>query len=260
MGESKKGREVNCSKMQDMFKRERKMQDDAFIFFRQAVDRILGPLFREFGFQHVETLEFMPDCVVKYLNATTGINVRYEWESQVSISLVRLERKGSEVTEAAQYDLLFLMQLRQPEIDVNKFFGDKEWTDTYVEERLREYAIFLKESARDVLTGDFSVFPELKKLTDQNRRKKNKEMFGTSTGESARFSTRPTLEQLFEGAKDVDPELERLFGGKINQDKTVSRIYEAYWDHEFSVAEIARYLNETEESILQQLEQYDDRG
>lgn len=244
-----------------MFTKKTKKPNDAFAFFKQAVIEIFEPLFAELGFQHVQTLEYMPDCVLEYLNETTGINVRYEWKSQVSIRLVKLKRTGSEVTEAASYDLLFLMQLRQPEIDVNKFYGDdKEWTDAYIEQRLREYAIFLKESARDVLTGDFSVFPELKKLTAKNRRETNKAMFGTSTGESPRFSTRPTLEQVFEGAKDVDPELERLFGGKLNQDKTDSRVYEAYWDHEFSIPEIAHYLNETEESIQQRLDEYDDRG
>jgi hypothetical protein len=243
-----------------MLNRKPKKPNDAFAFFREAVDQIFEPLFTEFGFRHVETLEYMPDCVLKYLNETTGINARYELKSQLSINLVKLERTGSEVTEAAKYDLLFLMQLRQPEIDVNKFYGDdKEWTDAYIEQRLREYAIFLRESAHDVLTGDFSVFPELKKLAARNRREKNKEIFGTSTGESARFSTRPTLAQVFEGAKQVDPELERLFGGKLNQDKTDSRIYEAYWDHEFSIPEIADYLKETEESIQQQLDRYDDR-
>jgi hypothetical protein len=58
----------------------------------------------------------------------------------------------------------------------------------------------------------------------------------------------------------VDPELERLFAGKLYQDKTDSRIHEAYWDHEFSIPEIADYLNETEESVQRRLDQFDERG
>jgi hypothetical protein len=197
----------------------------------------------------------------KYRNQTTGINVLYEWEWQVSISLVKLERTASEVREATKYDFLFLLQIRQPSIDTNRFHGeDKEWTNANVEQLLREYVTLLRENAGDVLAGDFSIFPELKQLAAEHRRKWNKEIFGTSTGESARFSTRPTLAQVFDGAKAVDPELERLFAGKLNQDKTDSRIYEAYWNHEFSIPEIADYLNETEESVQRRLDQFDERG
>jgi hypothetical protein len=65
------------------------------------------------------------------------------------------------------------MQIRRPAIDVDKFYGDdKEWTNEYISDRLREYANFLKEDARDVLSGDFSIFPEFKKLRAHYRRQK----------------------------------------------------------------------------------------
>ena len=244
-----------------MFKRKTKKPHDAFAFFRQAVNETLRPLFIELGFHHVETLEYMPDCVLKYHNQTTGINVNYEWKSRLWIDLVKLERSGNEVTEASRFDLFFLLQIRQPAIDTKNFHGgDKEWTTGYIEQLLREYATLLRENARDVLTGDFSIFPELKKLAAANRRKWNKEMFGTYSGGSPRFSSHPTLEQVFAGAKDVDPELERLFGDKINQDKTDSYIYEAYWDHRYSIREIGDFLKETEETIKRKLDEYDDRG
>ena len=238
-----------------------KIRIDAFAFFKKAVSEIFESRLAEFGFGQVGISEYMPDCVITYQNETTGINVRYEWKSQVSINLIKLERTAGEVTEGRQYDLLLLMQIRRPAIDTNKFYGDdKEWTDDYIEERLREYASFLTEDARDVLTGDFTIFPELKKLSAKYRRETNKELFGTYTGISPRFTTRPTLEQVFAGAKDVDPELARLFGNKLNQDKTSSRIYEAYWDHEYSITEIAGFLKETEGSIERALDEYDDRG
>lgn len=232
---------------------------DNFAFFRKAVAEIVEPQITAFSFRHVATLEYIPDGIVKYQNETTGINVRYEWESQVSISLVKLERTGSEITEGKRYDLLLLMEIRQPTIDANKFYGgDKEWTNAYIEARLQEYTSFLKEEARDILTGDFSIFPELKKLSAHYRRKHNKDLFGTYSGITPRFSTRPTLAQVFADAKDTDPYLARLLGNKLKQDKTPSRIYEAYWDHQYSAVEIAGFLNETEDSIRRMLEEQDD--
>ena len=244
-----------------MFKRKPKKLNNAFAFFRQAVHETFESLCTEFGFRHVETIEHVPECVVKYRNQTTGIDVSYEWQSSLSIDLVKLERSGNKVTEAAKAGFSFLLQIRQPAIDTSKFHGsDKEWTTAYIEQLLREYATLLRENARDVLTGDFSIFPELKKLAAANRRNRNKEMFGTYNGASPRFSSHPTLEQVFAGAKDVDPELVTLFGDTINQDKTDSYIYEAYWDHRYSIREIGDFLNETEETIKRKLDEWDDHA
>src|SRR4026208_659993 len=100
-----------------------KITIDAFAVFRKAVSEIFESLLAEFGFRHVATIEHMPDCVIQYHNETTGIDVRYEWRSQVSIDLAQLERTASEVTEDRKYDLLLLMQIRRPAIDANKFYG-----------------------------------------------------------------------------------------------------------------------------------------
>ncbi|SRR6266480_2289590 len=240
--------------------KNRKESLDPFAFFKKATAVLFDFLITDFGFSYVDTVEHMPDCAIKYRNETVGITARYEWKSQVSIRLSRLKHTPSEVLEDKKYDLLLLMEIRRPEIDRHKFYGgDKDWTNDYLEERLREYVSFLKENARDVLEGDLSVFPELKKLSAHYRRQKNKQYFGTYNGGSPRFSTHPTLEQVFAGAKDVDPELESLFGGKLNQDKTQSRIYEAYWDHQYSIRELAQFLNQSEEAINQELEDHDDQ-
>lgn len=247
-----------------MMKKARKQQEkrrDYFAFFKQATAEAFKFLTTDFGFEYFATVEHPPDCVIKYRNKTTGISIRCEWKSMVCVSLVKLAQERAEVVEDRRYDLMLLMEIRRPEIDAHRFYGPyKEWTNDHIEKLLREYARFLTEDARDVLTGDFSIFPELKKLSAQYKRQKNKEYFGTYSGGSPRFSTHPTLEQVFAGAKDVDPELERLFGRKLDQDKTPSYIYEAYWDHKYSIREIADFLNQTEESIKQELEDYDDRG
>jgi hypothetical protein len=241
--------------------KRRKESNDSFAFFKKATTEIFQFLITDFGFSYVETLEHIPDCVIKYQNRTTGIYVDYELKSYLSIDIVKLSHAATEVIEDKSYDLLLLMELRHPATDAHMFYGgENEWTNEYLEQLLREYASFLKEHAQDVLTGDFSIFPELKKLSAYYRRQKNKEYFGTYSGGSPRFSERPTLAEVFAGSTDVDPELERLFAGKLNQDKTQSRIYEAYWDHQYSILEIAEFLNRTEESIKRELDDYDDRG
>jgi hypothetical protein len=242
-------------------RKERTPKPDHFVFFKQAVVAVFEALTRDYDFEHVSATVQMPECVVKYRNTTTGVNVTYELKSSISVDLIQLERTSSgEVVEDRTYDLLLLMEIRQPDLDRKQFYGaDKEWTNDYIETVLLKYVTFLKNHARDVLTGDFSIFPELKKLSAHYRRQKNKEYFGTYSGETPRFSVRPTLTEVFAGAKDVDPELEKLFRGKLNQDKTQSRIYEAYWDHNYSVSEIASFLNRSEGSIKRELDNYDDR-
>ena len=198
-------------------RKKKKERSDYFAFFKQATAETFKFLTTDFGFEYFAAVEHPPECVIKYRNETTGISVAYEWNSSVAVDLVKLERTPAEVFEGKGYDLLLLMEIRGPEIDRKEFYRvNKEWTNDYIEKLLCEYASFLSEQAGDVLTGDFSVFPELKKLNAQYRRQTNKELFGTYCGESPRFSTRPTLQQVFAGAKDVDPELEKLFGGKLN--------------------------------------------
>lgn len=242
-------------------KRQKRQQESIpFAFFKQVVTDTFEPLVKDFAFKQVGVEEYMPDCVINYRNDTTGVDVGYEWKSQVSVALSKLERTTAGLEKGKSYEFLFLLELRRPEIDAHEFYGqDKDWSNEYIDAVLRKYAQYLRESAHDVLIGDFGVFPELRKLSAHYRRQKNKELFGTYVGGSPRFSVRPSLEQVFAGAKDADPELERLFGGKLNQDKTQSRIYESHWDHQYSVSEIADFLNQTEEAIEQQLEDYDDR-
>jgi hypothetical protein len=51
-------------------------------------------------------------------------------------------------------------------------------------ELLQDYARLLEECGRDILTGDFTDFPKLKKLVTAAQRKANLEMFGSETGET----------------------------------------------------------------------------
>jgi hypothetical protein len=226
--------------------------------FELAAAEVFEPFLKEYGFARVSTIVHKPECVVKYWNRTSGIHIDYEAASSLMVDLVQLERTEEETVDNRSYDLSLLMELRHPDIDRTQSYGsDKNWSDEYFKKLLQKYAAFLKEEAHDVLTGDFTIFPELKKLSAHCWRQKNKEYFGTYIGESPRFSTRPTLAQVFAGAKEIDLELERLSG--LTQNKTQWRIYEAYWDHQYSIRQIADFLNQTESSIEKELDDYDDR-
>lgn len=182
------------------------------------------------------------------------------WTQCFSVDLIQLDHTTNKVSEGKSYDLLLLMEIRRPDIDSQQFYrAEKNWSHQNLEKLLEEYSTFLSKETHDVLAGDFTVFAQLKKLSAHYWRQKNKEYFGTYCGETPRFSRRPSLTEVFPGAKHVDAEVEKMFKGKVNQDKTRFRIYEAYWNHQYSTKEIAKFLKRSEKSIKQELEDYDDR-
>jgi ribosomal protein L18 len=232
---------------------------DPFAFFKQATSEIFEFLITDFGFSYVNTVVYAPDCVIEYRNETTGITVRYEWTSQISVSLIKLKRESNKVLVDKRYSLLLLLEIRRPRTDPELFSGtDKEWTNEFVEKLLREYASALKEEAWDILTGDFRIFAELRKRRGYYRRQQNKEDFGTYNGESPRFSSRPTLEEIFADVVRVNEKGDRLSVGNPDRWGTIFRIYEAHWDHQYSVGEIADFLNRSAEEIKQDLDEQDD--
>ena len=194
--------------------KKRRNLRESFAFFKQCTAEVFSFLTIDFGFSLTETIEQMPDCIFKYRNRTTGIDVYYELNSQITVDLIVIRRQTSDTTAEKSYDLTLLMELRRPDIDTHKFYGrDKVWTDDHVHALLGEYANFLVEDARDVLAGDFSILPALKDLGAQRRRESNKKLFGTYSGESPRFSARPTLDDVFADIHDFDPDVARLYGG-----------------------------------------------
>jgi hypothetical protein len=227
--------------------------------FKTAVLKTFQFLVDDYGFEQVSDFEWMPDCELQFRNQTTRLKVRYEWKQLVDVGFSKVKLTPSGPVDEKPYDLLFLIQLRAPEIDPTQFYGKREWTDHYVERLLSIYATFLNERARDILTGDFNILPEVKKLAAQKGRQYNKEVYGTYAGITPRFTSRPTLPEVFEIAHSYDPSLEELFGGKLDQDKTTDCIYEAFWDHEYSIKEIASYLNTDEESIQRALNESEER-
>ena len=112
-----------------------------------------------------------------------------------------------------------------------------------LEEALAVHAELLRRHAGDLLRGERTRVPRLRRLRAAETRYENKETFGTSTGETPRFAGRPTLDELF---ADV-----------TNEGLVTPRAYQAYWDYAYSLAEIGRFLDLDEEETLAMLDDSD---
>ena len=85
--------------------------------------------------------------------------------------------------------------------------------------------------------------PRLRRLQAAETRPENKKTFGTSTGETPRFTDRPNLKELF---ADV-----------TNEGLVTPKAYQAYWDYAYLLAEIGRYLDLGEEEVQAMLDDWD---
>ena len=162
--------------------RSKKELKDPFAVFKQATADAFNFL-NEHGFEHVSTSAHAPECEIKYQNETTGLTITYEWGGVAWVDLSRLQRTSAEVVEDERYSLDVLMLECCPNRDINEFYpSEDESPDQYVERVLLDYAQVLKECGRDILRGDFRLFPKLKKHAENVLRQRNKELFGSETG------------------------------------------------------------------------------
>jgi hypothetical protein len=152
--------------------RNSKMQaEDVFPIFQDAVQTAFQFLITDFKFRLDpisvdDSMAFVSiiGCHVKYRNETTEIKVTYDWYEdlrgtpQVICGRLSFKDGSLDVTEA--YNLDMIIADRCPGKAVNTHAEDpvEEITQT-----LDAYASVLAECARDVLAGDFTIFPRLRK-------------------------------------------------------------------------------------------------
>ncbi len=108
---------------------------------------------------------------------------------------------------------------------------------------LERLADLTHELAADILSGDFSSFPRLRRVRARMTREENIRDWGTSTGETPRFDHRPTLDELF---ADAD-----------NDGLVDARVYQGIWDFGYGQGELASYLGSTEAEIQMRLDRWD---
>lgn len=135
------------------------------------------------------------------------------------------------------YPLLFLVRDQCPGEEARL----AESTD--LDAHLRLCADLLRRCGAGVLAGDFSCAPRLRKLRAEHMRATNRAQFGTSTGETPRFDSRPTLSALFSDAS--------------NDGIRDARAYQAFWDYGYSSEEISTFLQVGVREVQAMLDRWD---
>src|SRR5262249_62266318 len=90
------------------------------------------------------------------------------------VELPRLEQTNTRSAE--RYDLSFLLTERDPSWKGSPRCDDID--DPRLPTFLNELAEKLRQFGSDVLRGDFSIFPQLKRRAEENLRRTDKELFG----------------------------------------------------------------------------------
>ena len=145
----------------------RKNGSDPFAFFKEASAVAFKFLAENYGFEERSTTVHPPECAIKYENRTTGVIVTYEFDGVVWVDLRRIENNE-------RYSLDVLLLACQPEQTIDEFYAsDGESRNQYVSRVLHRYADILNDCGRDILVGDFHLFPKLRMLSEQLSRLRN---------------------------------------------------------------------------------------
>lgn len=144
---------------------------------RKATDHTEAPLFKawinaslaelqflidEYGFRLESTKATALECSIRFVNDTTGVNPAFEIGTMPTIYLSKLlpgePRKWGE-TYAIDYLIIVRCPDRQLGVDpIGLSTGD-------LGSILKHYAMVLRDHARDILRGDFTCFPALKRVS-----------------------------------------------------------------------------------------------
>lgn len=120
-----------------------------------------------------------------YLNKTTGVKIAYEYRNAyIFITLYQLEnekfrenpRNINDNTILYGYGLDDLISLRNPHALIKPAFEYGEQSKYYHKQNglslyISDFAQNLKNYAKDILEGDFRIFPELDKIVKERVKK-----------------------------------------------------------------------------------------
>jgi hypothetical protein len=227
-------------------------------FFGQAALEAFRFLIDEHGYEHASTTSYANrECTVKFRGRLANVSTWYEVFSPPWTSIERLDREYVQ-----DVGIQYLMEERCPELLPAEDAEDGGFGNSPEEVRqvLQLHARVLREYGRDLLEGDFRIFPRLRQRQAVAMREQNRRLFGTSTGETPRFDFRPSLEQLFASGEEREPPpvgVEAANSAGIPA-QTWARIYQAFWDYEYSVAQIAEFLNISREQVQESLNEWDE--
>lgn len=203
-----------------------------------GITRAFAFLTEDLGFELADSHEGQRESHVRYVSATTRVTVHADHMPLRAFTAVALFRPGSQRRLVDEFGLAEVVREQDPE-EADRLVND---VDTF-DEALARQAGALQRHAADLLLGERNRLPRLKRAQAARTRRRNKEEWGTSTGESPRFDSRPSLKDLFADAN--------------NDGLNTARAYQAFWDYDYPLAEIAAFLDETEAQVQARLDDWD---
>ena len=202
------------------------------------IEAAFGFLIEEFGFELTDSHVGRRESSATFCSPLVRVSVHVDHlPLGIHVGVGLFEKKGQR-TMVDEHGLVMLVRDRAPE-EAARLLGEVE----SLERTLAVHAEFLRRHAADLLRGERTRVPRLRRLRAAETRRENKETFGTSTGETPRFTGRPTLEELF---ADV-----------TNAGLVTPRVYQAFWDYDYSLAEIGRFLDLDDEDVQAMLDDWD---
>lgn len=201
--------------------------------FEARVRAEFGYLISEFGFALTKVFDQGREDHAVFKSSTTEVWVLHEHFGLVTVHVGWPLGAG----RMARHGLRVIVRDACPEHEAS--LPDKY---TGVAQTLAVHARLLRVAAADLLSGDFSRHDRLNRLGAEAQRRRDKAEFGTSSGETPRFTERPTLPALFADAE--------------NEGVRDARVVQAYWDYAYSLAQIGAFLEVDEGTVQAALDRW----
>lgn len=135
--------------------------------FEKIVLASFGPVCADFELTHVRSLINGPECSVTFESTVAGLTVYFELGIGAWVQVGQVHRdQGGNVARREFYDLSFFLELRAPAERRPPRFDDVDHPGVVgvVEDLARQVRAY----AADVLEGDFTVIPALRKRAEEN--------------------------------------------------------------------------------------------
>lgn len=133
-------------------------------------------LLKDFNFKISEEKELECSYQVSMKNSTTGIIITFDFrEFYVFLKICKLEngkfikdiKEIKTKSKINNFDYENLLLIRSPKSIYPRYTDDTILNDALIENIVRFHAKNLKETAYDILIGDFHIFQELEKIVKQ---------------------------------------------------------------------------------------------
>ncbi len=214
-------------------------KQDPFVEFQHVASSVFSFLVAELGFAGPDTAAGGREISLLFKRGEVAVVLRYELGGEPSVG-VSILPKGD---RGRHFGLPVIVAEHLGISDPHAVLP--RWSSLQLEPYLAELAGLLKTHAIDILAGRQDRLPGLRRLQAQRARQHNQQRFGTATGETPRFPSRPSLPELFSDTLG-------------NPGLVEPRAYQAVWDYGYSVAELADFLKRSNDDVTRLLSAWED--